>query len=92
MKLSIKTGLLLSIGLVATTATSNELAIEEVVVTGTPIKQSEMASIDASAQRLMSLMQYLLIPSGAFQIKISRTRLDVCPESPLSETKVKRAT
>ena len=47
MKLSIKTGLLLSIGLVATTATSNELAIEEVVVTGTPIKQSEMASIDA---------------------------------------------
>ncbi len=47
MKLSIKAGLLLSIGLVATTATSNELAIEEVVVTGTPIKQSEMASIDA---------------------------------------------
>ena len=47
MKLSIKAGLLLSIGLVATNATSNELAIEEVVVTGTPIKQSEMASIDA---------------------------------------------
>ncbi len=47
MKLSIKTSLLLSIGLVATTATSNEVAIEEVVVTGTPIKQSEMASIDA---------------------------------------------
>ena len=52
MELPVKASLLLSIGLVATTATSNELAIEEVVVTGTPIKQSEMASIDAKRTAL----------------------------------------
>ena len=52
MKPSIKTGLVLIIGLAANTAISNELAIEEVVVTGTPIKQSEMASIDAKRTAL----------------------------------------
>ena len=52
MKPSIKTSLVLIIGLAANTAISNELAIEEVVVTGTPIKQSEMASIDAKRTAL----------------------------------------
>lgn len=47
MKSPINKSLVLGIVLFVNTAIGEETAIEEVVVTGTPIKQSEMASIEA---------------------------------------------